>query len=50
MTHKAMPTRAAFIVQGSHMAGICAHCSSWAMARVFSCGWEGLGQGCAGLR
>ena len=44
------PTRAAFIVQGSRMAGICAHCSSWAMARVFSCGWEGFGQGCAGLR
>ena len=35
------PTRAAFMVQGSCVAGICAHCSNWAMARVFSCGWEG---------
>ena len=39
------PTLAAFIVQGRRMAGICAHCSSWAMARVFSCGWEGFGRG-----
>ena len=36
------PTRATNRVQGSCMAGNCAHCSNWAMARVFSCGWEGF--------
>ena len=32
------PTHAAFIVVGSRMAGICAHCSRWAIARVFAAG------------
>ena len=27
-----------------------AHTASWAMARVFSYGWEGFGQGCAEVR